>query len=131
MSKSELKSLGPIFYLPRRNALEFKKTASQLKELLKDNPVFAKHLAEQCLLLGKEVYFNEIKDLVYKEYYKPDSSDYSFLRSLLSLTFNFATLLDKSNFVVQQNYHDLLHQEIETLIHNIFNEENSNVDIIG
>lgn len=149
MSKSELKSLGPTVHITRKIERELKKNLDQLKEVLKDNPEFANLLVKKMLLLGKEVYINEIQDLLFIEYPPIDNMDdkdyhnnYQIRRQLLKITFDIATLMEGDPLTrkkivqlpedQQEQYIDILHNEVEKEIREIFfSSKNSNMDIMG
>jgi hypothetical protein len=148
MSKSELRYLGPTFNITRKIKRELKENLDKLKIALKDDLNFANFLVEQVLLIGKSIYFDEIESLLFKKYPVIDKvgdpeGEQNFLirNELLTITYNLAQLIfgdwstKKQMYSLpdneQEQFHNVLHYEIEAEVRNIFFIKNQNIDIMG
>lgn len=91
--------------IPAPVKLELKKAVDTLKYLLKDDLDFLKKIVEQCFLLGKDVYYNDIRKLVEEKY--PDTHQGGRDHLL------FYTLYDLETLIFGR--HSLIIQELEKL----------------
>jgi hypothetical protein len=144
--QADLTDVASTINITRSIKKELKKYLDQLKEILENNLEFAKVLVEKSLLIGKGVYTNEIKDLIFKQYAHYFYTDNGYDKrgsKLLDITFDLGELIYGDHELVKKElkkhpqkewnkYKNLLRNEIEHEVENIFfSEENIKTDIMG
>jgi len=125
MSKRDLKGLGPALYTTRTIETTLKNNLKQLRELLKDNLVFAEELVKALL---KEVDNTTIITAIHEEYAGEDISE--FCNTLINIVSELEALILGSHELVKKEilkhpftkdvYTSLIRDDIEKSVQNIF-----------